>query len=575
VNSLDQHPTYIYEEPGTYTVSLAVSGESLSHTVVCDDCIRVFDGESALQFDGDASCVVCPAAPTVNLTGALTIEAWINPCGWGEVPTLGFGRVMDKECIALYLIGSHPGFNDHSLALELRHAGGSISFSTTPEMSVSLNSWQHVAVTYEGTTGVVMMYINGTAHILSQTSSPSGPLEDNGLDNLIIGSEASGNSAFEGAIDEVRVWVVSRSGDDIQQNMNAYLHGSEPGLVGYWKMNEGNGEALFDHSPNGNDGTVVDAAWIQGVHLSPASVDDDGDGILNWDDNCPGDSNPGQEDVDTDGVGDVCDNCPMDANSDQADGDGDGSGDVCDACMDTDGDGYGDPGYPDNLCEEDNCPGVYNPDQAPVERGDVNCEDGINVLDVLAVVNHILGTSPLRGGPLERADCNGTGGVNIVDALGIINVILGIGECVPGVFRPMVTPEVMAYCRSLEPFLSAEAFAQFMGLVRAQAKVPGEYSLAQNYPNPFNPTTSIHYSVMCDGSPAHVTLKIFNLLGQGVRTLVDDVREPGIYTVTWDGRDSAGREASSGVYFCRLVVDRTFRGDSEDFTATRCMVLMK
>ncbi|UCE17158.1 MAG: dockerin type I repeat-containing protein [Gemmatimonadota bacterium] len=65
------------------------------------------------------------------------------------------------------------------------------------------------------------------------------------------------------------------------------------------------------------------------------------------------------------------------------------------------------------------------------ERGDVNGDGGINVLDVLAVVNDILGTVPLTGDAPIRADCNGDEEINVLDALGIVNVILGIASCVP------------------------------------------------------------------------------------------------------------------------------------------------
>ena len=65
------------------------------------------------------------------------------------------------------------------------------------------------------------------------------------------------------------------------------------------------------------------------------------------------------------------------------------------------------------------------------ERGDVNGDGGINVLDVLAVVNDILGIDPLTGDAPLRADCNGDEVINVLDALGIVNVILGIGSCVP------------------------------------------------------------------------------------------------------------------------------------------------
>ena len=183
-------------------------------------------------------------------------------------------------------------------------------------------------------------------------------------------------------------------------------------------------QAFGDHCLSAGTGKVFE------VSIKEISQDDtDNDGILDESDNCPNEFNPEQEDSDSDGVGNVCDTCPDSSNPDQADADADGSGDVCDSCTDTDGDGYGDPGYQANTCEEDNCPHEYNPEQVTVTRGNIDCKGEIDVLDVLAVVNHILGTSPLIGVPYDRADCNADGKLDILDAVGIINVILGRGTC--------------------------------------------------------------------------------------------------------------------------------------------------
>ncbi len=73
-------------------------------------------------------------------------------------------------------------------------------------------------------------------------------------------------------------------------------------------------------------------------------------------------------DIDNDGVGDACDVCPLVANADQLDADHDGRGDACDPCTDTDGDGFGNPGYPANTCPLDNCPLVANANQLDADH---------------------------------------------------------------------------------------------------------------------------------------------------------------------------------------------------------------
>jgi M6 family metalloprotease-like protein len=100
--------------------------------------------------------------------------------------------------------------------------------------------------------------------------------------------------------------------------------------------------------------------------------------------------------------------------------------------------------------------------------------------------------------------------------------------------------------------------------------IPDGFGLTQNYPNPFNPTTTISYSINLPdkGQGAQqVRLDIFNTLGRRVRTLVNQVQYPGFYTVEWDGRNEAGEEVVSGVYFYRLS-----RGDQTD---ARKMMLLK
>jgi Zn-dependent metalloprotease len=80
--------------------------------------------------------------------------------------------------------------------------------------------------------------------------------------------------------------------------------------------------------------------------------------------------------------------------------------------------------------------------------------------------------------------------------------------------------------------------------------VPTEFSLSKNYPNPFNPSTTIRYALPTD---SHVSLKIYNMLGQLVITLVDDKQTSGFKEVVWDGRNKAGLMVTSGMYIYRIV----------------------
>ncbi len=80
--------------------------------------------------------------------------------------------------------------------------------------------------------------------------------------------------------------------------------------------------------------------------------------------------------------------------------------------------------------------------------------------------------------------------------------------------------------------------------------IPIEFGLEHNYPNPFNPSTKIAYHV---AEPTEVKIQIFDLNGQLVKTLVSDYKQPGSYTVTWNGRNRHGQVAASGVYIYRLT----------------------
>ncbi len=269
--------SWMYDTPGTHSVLLEVWMGTRVGRALLPDRVTAFDTGSALWFGGDGGHVDCPSSPSAELTGPLTIEAWINPYDWGGFPIggFGFGQILEKGGVSLFLTGAHPTRNDHGLYLELVHGDATVSGACSPVESITLDEWQHVAVTYDGVSGV-RMWIDGAEQTVTYTVAPTGNLGANGA--VTIGNIAGLlNRTFEGSLDEVRLWNLARSEAEIQGSKDAVLSGSESGLVGYWNLDEGNGQTAADGSPSGGNGAIADAAWVQGVILNPTSVDGDDD----------------------------------------------------------------------------------------------------------------------------------------------------------------------------------------------------------------------------------------------------------------------------------------------------------
>ena len=94
--------------------------------------------------------------------------------------------------------------------------------------------------------------------------------------------------------------------------------------------------------------------------------------------------------------------------------------------------------------------------------------------------------------------------------------------------------------------------------------VPQIYELRNAYPNPFNPSTRIEFNIPVTNN---VKIEIFNVIGQKVRTLLDETRAPGDYTVVWDSRNDVGQKMSTGVYFVKM--------ESSHFNKTIKVMLLK
>ncbi len=209
----------------------------------------------ALRFDGTDDLLNCGNGNSLQITGnKITLEAWINVNEFKSQPYAGSVIVKDQGGIdAGYMI--RCGGNG---IINFNIGNGSWHEINTPENSVQLNSWKHVAATYDGTS--MKIYIDGD--LAAQSNIPGLNIGNAVGSNLLIGeSPGFPGRVFNGAINEVRIWNVARSQSQIQNTMHMaltpeYYLTSDSGLAGYWRMDEGTGQIAEDLSSYGNDATL-------------------------------------------------------------------------------------------------------------------------------------------------------------------------------------------------------------------------------------------------------------------------------------------------------------------------------
>jgi hypothetical protein len=158
-------------------------------------------------------------------------------------------------------------------------------------------------------------------------------------------------------------------------------------------------------------------------------------------------------------------------------------------------------------------------------------------------------TATLRAQVLEgplRADFDGDGAVGFQDFFLFAD---GFGGD-----DPLFDLDDSGRVDFIDFFIFADYFgagtrAKLLALARQRLGLPAGFRLEQNFPNPFNASTALRYWL---AEPGQVSLAVFDIQGQKVRTLVDEHRPPGVYQVTWEGRDQSGRPVAAGLYLGRL-----------------------
>jgi Concanavalin A-like lectin/glucanases superfamily len=194
----------------------------------------------------------------------ITVEAWIRPTSMGL-------NNYDNSIVCKhswsqgeqgYVLRSGNGQVDFSVCGKDAN-GASISWvgATSPAASITINTWYHVAGTYDGDS--VRIYINGVQK--DATALPDGMIP--GLAYPIAIGKLSDGSQFQtryfsGQIDEVRIWNRALDASDILSRYNHHLDpAQETGLVGYWRFNEGSGGTVNDQTSSGNNGSTSATTW--------------------------------------------------------------------------------------------------------------------------------------------------------------------------------------------------------------------------------------------------------------------------------------------------------------------------
>jgi len=231
---------------------------------------------NALDFDGSNDWVNAGTDTALAVGGkALTLEAWVNASAW-KTNVFEGGIIVKEE-------------NTSNLGYMLRAgAGGKLNFAignsdwkelTTATAVMSLNTWYHVAATYDGK--YQRLYLNGNLIDSLQTTISIGQSKTT---NVAIGNHSSTSYSryWQGKIDEVRIWNTVRTGAEIKAYMNREFCEPQKGLILYYKFNQGKAgstntavKTSTDYSGRSLKGTLNNFAlsgtssnWVSGVTLS-------------------------------------------------------------------------------------------------------------------------------------------------------------------------------------------------------------------------------------------------------------------------------------------------------------------
>jgi hypothetical protein len=241
---------------GAAVLALVACADSTTAPTELHDILAAKGGKPALvnyALDFTTDYVQVADTDVLDLSTTYTLEAWVKPhdilgaahqhfiSKWGGGGNASYTMTAEGGYLAA---GVHNGVDPTQVLMS----------SATLQDDV----WQHVAVTMGD--GTLRLYIDGVPDgVLDNSQIPM-----NSTQPLNFGQEHSLNFtgwSFDGQIDEIRIWNVTRSQKQLQRSMSKRLRGREKGLVGYWRFDDGTGATAFDATKNNLDGTIGGATW--------------------------------------------------------------------------------------------------------------------------------------------------------------------------------------------------------------------------------------------------------------------------------------------------------------------------
>ncbi|MEG4917410.1 LamG domain-containing protein, partial [Microcoleus sp. B7-D4] len=214
--------------------------------------------QTVLVCDGQNNAVNLGKKPQFKIEKTITLEAWICVAAQKKYAGIisnifksgatesGYGLLLDGES------GIYFGLKVPTLGIQYLSSGAN---------TITLNKWHHIAGTYDGQE--MKLYVDGVEK--AKQAYTGNNINYNPENDLLFGMYKDNNAflAFPGKIAEIRIWKITRTQQEIQNNFSQRLAGNESGLVGYWPLNEGSNNIAHERTSKTNHGVINGANWEQ------------------------------------------------------------------------------------------------------------------------------------------------------------------------------------------------------------------------------------------------------------------------------------------------------------------------